>query len=225
MPRVAVVKYPGTNCEWETLYALRDISGVDAEIVWHESLRGRDWDAIVIPGGFSYGDYGRAGLIASWSRAAGEIVEAIDDGIPVLGICNGFQVLVEIGALPGALLANESGRFVARWVRVRIHRPRGPWLLLASDGQEADMPIAHAEGRYYHEDPSQAIGDGPWLEYERNPNGSVASIAGLAAREGQVLGLMPHPERAAYPWQAPRGLRTGGRVIFESIRESLRRGW
>ncbi|WP_460124585.1 phosphoribosylformylglycinamidine synthase I [Stetteria hydrogenophila] len=222
---MAVLKFPGTNCEEETAYAAREVGRVEASVVWHEDFRWRGWDAVILPGGFSYGDYGRAGLIASWSRAAGEVREAADNGVPILGICNGFQVLTEAGLLPGSLLANEGGSFVARWLRVRIHNPRGPWLLLAREGEWYSMPVAHAEGRFYAGDPEGLLAGRPWLEYDENPNGSVAGVAGLGSPDGAVLGLMPHPERASFPWQPPPGFDAGGRVVFESIGEALRRGW
>lgn len=225
MPRVAVVKFPGTNCEEETALALRTHSGVEAKIVWHLDYRWRDWDAAVIPGGFSYGDYGRAGLIASWSPAVGELREAADNNVPILGVCNGFQILVEAGLLPGALLPNAGGRFVARWVHVRVHNPRGPWLLKAREGDVYSMPVAHAEGRYHVDDVSSVTADRPWIEYLENPNGSIASIAGVASADGAVLGMMPHPERAVWPWQPPPGHGTGGKMLFESIGLALKRGW
>jgi len=225
LPRVAVLKFPGTNCEDETAHAVRDVGGASVSIVWHLDFRWRDWDAIIIPGGFSYGDYGRAGLLASLSPAIAEVKEAVENGVPVLGICNGFQVLVESGLLPGALLPNDSGWFIARWVTVVAHNPRGPWLTLVSEGERLDMPIAHAEGRYYYSSPDSIVSSRPWLEYGSNPNGSVYNIAGIASADGLVLGLMPHPERATWPWQAPPGYTPGGRRIFESIGYSLRRGW
>jgi len=226
MPRVAVLKFPGTNCEEETVYAVREISRVEAEIVWHEEFKWRMWDAVIIPGGFSYGDYGRAGLIASWSRASRELVEAADNGIPILGICNGFQVLVELGLLPGALTVNIDGVFHAKWVKVRINNPKGPWLVLAENGQIVEMPIAHGEGRYYHPEPHKIVVERPWIEYIGcNPNGSVASIAGLGSSSGEILGLMPHPERAAFDVQVPYPHTAGGKLFFESIGLSLRRGW
>ncbi len=224
MPAVAVVKYPGTNCEDETAYALREVAGLSAAVVWHTEFRWRGWDAIVLPGGFSYGDYGRAGLLASWSRSVAEVREAADNGVPVLGICNGFQILVEAGLLPGALLPNMGGGFVARWLRIRVHNPKGPWLANASEGQVLSMPVAHGEGRYYVSD-VEAATRGAWLEYVENPNGSVAGIAGLSSGDGTVLGLMPHPERAVFPWQPPPGHGMGGRIVFESIATSLRKGW
>lgn len=225
MPRVAVARFPGTNCWEETVLALRRVSRLEAEAVWHLDYRWRSWDAVVIPGGFSYGDYGRAGLIASWSPLVDELREAVDNGIPVLGICNGFQVLVEAGLLPGALLPNSGGRFIARWLRVRFHNPRGPWLLAAAEDRAYSMPVAHAEGRYYAADTEALLRARPWAEYLENPNGSLENVAGIASRDGTVLGLMPHPERAVWAWQAPPGHTPGGLVVFESIAAALRGGW
>ncbi|MET1129167.1 MAG: phosphoribosylformylglycinamidine synthase subunit PurQ [Thermoproteota archaeon] len=219
------MKFPGTNCEEETAYAVREVGGAEAHVVWHTELRWRGWDAIVIPGGFSYGDYGRAGLIASWSRALDEVREAADNGVPILGICNGFQILVEAGILPGSLLVNASGSFVARWLRVRVHNPRGPWLLLAEEGRWYSMPVAHGEGRYHADRIGEVLAQRPWLEYAENPNGSLNSVAGIGSRDGLVLGLMPHPERSSFPWQPPPGFEPGGRVLFESMAVALRRGW
>ncbi|MEB3691169.1 MAG: phosphoribosylformylglycinamidine synthase I [Caldisphaeraceae archaeon] len=223
MRRVAIMKYPGTNCENETLYAVRNVSKLDGKVVWHSDFKAREWDAVVLPGGFSYGDYGRAGLIASWSKASRELLNAFDYGLPILGICNGFQVLSELGILPGNLLRNASAKFIAKWVKVKFHNPRGPWLSLISDGEVLPMPIAHAEGRYYIDDVEPIIGE-PWAEYLENPNGSIQSIAGVSRKGGVALGIMPHPERATFPWQSLK-YTTGGRRIFESIGESLRRGW
>ncbi len=225
MARVAVAKFPGTNCEEETALAVKTHAGLEARVVWYTEYRWRDWDAVILPGGFSYGDYGRAGLIASWSPMVEQLREAADNGIPVLGICNGFQILTEAGLLPGALLPNSGGRFIARWLRVRVHNPRGPWLLAAEDGKAYSMPIAHAEGRFYAENPKALTAERPWLEYLENPNGSTMAVAGLGSRDGQVLGLMPHPERASWPWQPPPGHSADGLVIWRSIAEALRRGW
>ncbi len=226
MARVAVVKFPGTNCEEETALALREIAGVEAVIVWHEEFRWRGWDAVVLPGGFSYGDYGRAGLLASWSPAVEELREAVGAGVPVLGICNGFQVLVEAGLLPGGFLVNRGGGFVARWVRLRVHGPRGPWMAGLRDGEVLSMPVANAEGRWSAGGRAGEVLRGrPWLEYLDDPSGSEACVAGLGSSDGMVLGLMPHPERAVWPWQPPPCMEPGGRRFFESIGSALRRGW
>ncbi|RLG83275.1 MAG: phosphoribosylformylglycinamidine synthase I [Thermoprotei archaeon] len=228
MPRVAVLKFPGTNCDGDVAWAARRSAGLDARVVWHAELRAGEWDAIVIPGGFSYGDWLRAGAIAAQTRAMEIVAEEAEQGVPVLGICNGFQILVEAGLLPGAFLGNTSGRFVCRWVRLVVERPRGPWLLLLRDGQVLSMPVAHAEGRYFIDGEGlRGLERRPLLRYADgyNPNGSIGDIAGVATEDGSVLGLMPHPERAAEPELIPRGFSPDGQLIFRSLAEALRRGW
>ncbi|MEM1851853.1 MAG: phosphoribosylformylglycinamidine synthase I, partial [Acidilobaceae archaeon] len=182
MSKVAVIKFPGTNCDEDVVQALRHF-GVNAEIVWYKDFRVGEWEAVVIPGGFSYGDWLRAGAIAARTKPLEEIKEASDRGLPVLGICNGFQILVETGLLPGALLPNESGKFVCRWVRVKAENPKGPWLKLVEDGESLDMPVAHGEGRYYTDQSSYDIlrETESLLRYTKgfNPNGSLYDIAGV----------------------------------------------
>ncbi len=226
---MAVIRFPGTNADLDVVWVARKISGLDARVVWYRDFRCCDWDSIVIPGGFSYGDWLRAGAIAANSEAMEEVRESIERGTPVLGICNGFQILVESGLLPGAFLGNLGGRFICRWVRVEIRNPRGPWLSMASDGSIVDMPIAHGEGRYFIDAESyRSIVDGgaPVLKYYgENPNGSSFNVAGIASRDGSILGLMPHPERASESIIAPSGSNPGGRIIWESIGRALRSGW
>lgn len=223
------MKFPGTNCDEDVRHVLVDVFGLEAEIVWYKEFAVKQWDAVILPGGFSYGDWLRAGAIAARTHAVEELAEARYLGIPLLGICNGFQILVEAGLLPGALLYNDSGRFVCRWIRTVVERPRGPWLALARDGQELDMPIAHAEGRYYIDEESynSLLLNAPVLRYLNgfNPNGSVHDIAGVGTEDGVVFGLMPHPERASEELLAPKMFSPGGKVIFESISYSLKRGW
>ncbi|MEM0352683.1 MAG: phosphoribosylformylglycinamidine synthase I [Sulfolobales archaeon] len=231
MPRVAVLKFPGTNCDEDVVKSFKEVAPeVEATVVWHKDFKSvNDWDAVVIPGGFSYGDWLRAGAIAARSEAVARLSEAVARGIPILGICNGFQVLVEAGLLRGAFLPNEHGRFVCRWVRLRVERPRGPWLQLAEDGVEVHMPVAHGEGRYYvsSDEYKELNSSYPIIRYipEQNPNGSSYDIAGLGSRDGYVLGIMPHPERAVTPLLTPRGFRPGGELIFRSISRSLKSGW
>ncbi|MEM0340763.1 MAG: phosphoribosylformylglycinamidine synthase I [Acidilobaceae archaeon] len=228
MSKVAVIKFPGTNCDEDVVQALRHF-GVNAEIVWYKDFRVGEWEAVVIPGGFSYGDWLRAGAIAARTKPLEEIKEASDRGLPVLGICNGFQILVETGLLPGALLPNESGKFVCRWVRVKAENPKGPWLKLVEDGESLDMPVAHGEGRYYTDQSSYDIlrETESLLRYTKgfNPNGSLYDIAGVTSKRGQILGLMPHPERAYIKRLTPRGFSPGGAKIFQSLKESLLNGW
>lgn len=228
MPKVAVIRFPGTNADLDVLWVLREVSKVEAHLVWYKDFRCCEWDAIVLPGGFSYGDWLRAGAIAANTDAMNEVIKSIDNNIPVLGICNGFQILTEAGVLPGSLLSNESGKFMCKWVKIRIERPRGPWLKLASDGLVIDMPIAHSEGRYYisPEVYSNTLARTPLIRYHGvNPNGSMYDIAGVASPDGLVLGLMPHPERAAEDIITPKGYIAGGRVIWLSIASALREGW
>jgi len=148
---------------------------------------------------------------------------------PLLGICNGFQILVEAGILPGALLLNDTGKFVCRWVKLVVENPKGPWLALAKDGDILDMPVAHGEGRYFIDEESyhMLLGRASFLRYLKgwNPNGSLYDIAGISSEDHLVLGLMPHPERASEDVLAPRGFRASGRVVFESLAYSLKKGW
>jgi phosphoribosylformylglycinamidine synthase len=229
VPKIAIVKFPGTNCDEDVRHVLVNVIGLEAEIVWYKEFSVNNWDAVILPGGFSYGDWLRAGAIAARTQAVEELIEARDRRMPILGICNGFQILVEAGLLPGALLYNDVGRFVCKWVKTVVERPRGPWLALARDGQVLDMPVAHAEGRYYVDEETykSVLLKTPIFKYLPgfNPNGSAYSIAGVGSEDGVVLGLMPHPERASEELLVPRGFSPGGRVIFESIAYSLKRGW
>jgi len=149
MARVAVIQYPGSNCDLDALEILRDVVKTKTDLVWHKDLTRDDYDAYVLPGGFSYGDYLRAGAIAATSPSLIIVKEAAEDGKPVLGICNGFQILVEAGLLPGAVLRNSTLRFICTWTRLRIETTRTPFTRMTEKGQVLDIPIAHNEGRYY----------------------------------------------------------------------------
>jgi len=207
--KVAVVVFPGSNADWDALHAVRDVLGVDAEYVFHKQTELGDADAVVVPGGFSYGDYLRAGAIARFSPIAPALERFAAGGGPVLGICNGFQVLTELGLLPGALTRNAHLRFECRDVWVRVEGG-GPFTHQLAQGSVIRLPIAHAEGRYVCDDDTLARleadeqiafrycgPDGSTDDPTANPNGSVGSIAGVYNRARNVLGLMPHPERAA----------------------------
>jgi phosphoribosylformylglycinamidine synthase len=195
-PRVGVITYPGSQDDRDALWAL---AALDAEAVpvWHGEHELPDLDAIVLPGGFSYGDYLRCGAIARFSPATAAVREFAAAGGLVLGICNGFQVLCEAGLLPGALLRNESLRFICRDVRLTVERDDLPFTRRCTAGRELVLPVKHGDGRYLPPpdlDASQVV-----LRYVDNPNGSVESIAGVCNETGNVMGLMPHPEHAVDP--------------------------
>ena len=229
MARVAVVKFPGTNCDHDVAWVVKNIARLDVDIVWFTNYTPGLYDAIILPGGFSYGDWLRAGAIAARTPAMEKIVEEAISGLPVLGICNGFQILVEAGLLPGAFLGNLGGKFVCRWVKVRVRNPQGPWLLGLEDGQVLSMPIANAEGRYYIDEQTyeEKLRYTPVLEYLDGYNlpGSSYNIAGVGDSEGIVLGLMPHPERASEPILVPKGFSSDGAIIFRNLAIALKRGW
>jgi phosphoribosylformylglycinamidine synthase len=221
--RVAVIRFPGTNGDLDVAHVLNRVVGLRADVVWHGKFKGEGYDAVVIPGGFSYGDWLRAGAIASRSPALKEIREMASDGKPILGICNGFQILVESGLLPGALLPNDPPRFMARWVRVKVLNTKTPFTAMYNDGEVASMPIAHGEGRYYIDNTISV--NAVFTYHGENPNGSINSIAGVASGDGNVVGLMPHPERASEDALVPRGHGKGGLKLWLSLKESLLRGW
>jgi phosphoribosylformylglycinamidine synthase subunit PurQ / glutaminase len=195
-PRIGVVTYPGSQDDRDALWAL---AALDAEAVpvWHDEQELPDLDAVVLPGGFSYGDYLRCGAIARFSPVTAAVCEFAADGGFVLGICNGFQILCEAGLLPGVLLRNESLRFVCRDVPLTVERNDLPFTGRCTAGQQLVLPVKHGDGRYLPRpglDPTQVV-----LRYVENPNGSMDGIAGVCNEAGNVMGLMPHPEHAVDP--------------------------
>ena len=195
-PRIGVVTYPGSQDDRDALWAFGALDA-DAVPVWHEEHELPDLDAVVLPGGFSYGDYLRCGAIARFSPATAAVREFAEAGGLVLGICNGFQILCEAGLLPGALVRNESLRFVCRDVRLTVERNDLPFTGRCTAGQRLVMPVKHGDGRYLAPpdlDESRVV-----LRYLDNPNGSVDGIAGVCNEAGNVMGLMPHPEHAVDP--------------------------
>ena len=195
-PRIGVVTYPGSQDDRDALWAFGALDA-DAVPVWHEASELPDLDAVVLPGGFSYGDYLRCGAIARFSPATAAVREFAEAGGLVLGICNGFQILCEAGLLPGALLRNESLRFVCRDVRLTVERDDLPFTGRCTVGQQLVRPVKHGDGRYLPPpdlDPAQVV-----LRYLNNPNGSVDGIAGVCNVARNVMGLMPHPEHAVDP--------------------------
>jgi phosphoribosylformylglycinamidine synthase len=232
MGKVAVIQYPGSNCDLDALEILRDVVKTRTSLVWHKDLQRDDYDAYVLPGGFSYGDYLRAGAIAATSPSLRIVKEAADGGKPVLGICNGFQILVEAGLLPGAVLRNSTLRFVCAWTRLRVETTRTPFTSRAQKGQVLEIPIAHNEGRYYLDKEQipelernqqivfRYVGEQKQPTEDANPNGSIDNIAGICDQEGNVMGLMPHPERASLSVLSPHN-QIDGRVIFDSMIRTL----
>jgi phosphoribosylformylglycinamidine synthase len=223
-PRIAVVQFPGTNCERETARSLRASCSHQVDVIWHADAFPTDaYSAVVLPGGFAHGDHLRAGAIARFSPVMQGIKEFADRGGLVLGICNGFQVLLEAGLLPGAMLRNASLEFRSEWVWCRVERTDTPFTRACSVGQVLRLPIAHGEGNYV----SLSDPDGVALRYcdadgnltpSANPNGSQGAIAGIANTAGNVLGLMPHPERASDPVLGS----SDGCFVFQSLAMSLR---
>jgi phosphoribosylformylglycinamidine synthase I len=206
--KIGVLVFPGSNCDYDMYRALRDAVGVEAEYVWHQTRRLVGYDAIVVPGGFSYGDYLRAGAIARFAPAMEAVREFALKGRPVIGVCNGFQILLEAGLLPGAMLRNQHLAFVCQWVHIKVENTNTPLTFGLAKGLVLKIPIAHKEGNYYATpEMLQGIerkGQGVFrycdpdgrLSQGSNPNGSLAAIAGVANERGNVVALMPHPERA-----------------------------
>jgi phosphoribosylformylglycinamidine synthase I len=199
---VGVVVFPGSNCDRDVRWALEGCLGLPTRFLWHEERDLGGIDAVVLPGGFSYGDYLRCGAIARFAPLLQAVRDFAANGGPVLGICNGFQVLTEMGLLPGALTRNRDLHFLCQPVELVVSNPSTPWLKAYGHGEKITLPIAHGEGRYQldaeHLDQLEQEGQ-VVLRYAHNPNGSVGDVAGLTNAQGNVLGLMPHPERACDP--------------------------
>jgi phosphoribosylformylglycinamidine synthase subunit PurQ / glutaminase len=223
--KFAVVVFPGSNCDHDAYHAAKHVLGHDAEFVWHKETGLKGADVVILPGGFSYGDYLRTGAIAQFSPVMKAVKAFADSGGPVLGICNGFQVLCEARLLPGALLRNRDLKFHCGHVHVRVEQTNTPFTLRASTGQVLSLPIAHGEGNYFADADTLATLESTGrvvFRYcdasgqstdEANPNGSLHGIAGICNGARNVVGLMPHPERAC---ESPLGSRDG-LILFESV--------
>ncbi|MFQ5662883.1 MAG: phosphoribosylformylglycinamidine synthase subunit PurQ [Terriglobia bacterium] len=229
--KFGVVVFPGSNCDHDAFHVLSKVLGQPTEWVWHRSTHINHLDAIILPGGFAYGDYLRTGAIASHAPVMGAVKKFARAGGLVLGICNGFQILLEAGLLPGAMLRNRRLKFLCRFVHLRVETTPTPFTAACDPGQILKLPIAHLEGNYFvdqvtlgelerneqivfrYATPAGEVID----DEETNPNGALANIAGICNRERNVLGLMPHPERAAEPQMGS----TDGRLLFESMINSL----
>lgn len=215
--KFGVIVFPGSNCDRDVQYVTRDLLKQPTRMVWHEETDIDDIDVVIVPGGFSYGDYLRCGAIARFSPIMQQVVSHAQQGKFVLGICNGFQVLTEAGLLPGALMRNRDMLFVCDRTAIKVERNNLPWTQAYSQNQVITLPIAHGEGQFYAdnevlaqlEDKGQVL-----FRYEGdNPNGSVNNIAGICNETGNVLGMMPHPERASDPMLGG----TDGLKLFEGL--------
>lgn len=202
MKSIGVVRFPGTNCDRDVL-EMAEAKGFRAQYLWHlDQFDTGAFEALILPGGFSYGDYLRAGALSAKSPVMNSVREFAEKGGPVLGICNGFQVLVESGLLPGALVQNTSRRFIDDWAELELVNSH-PYFGKSGVSKKIRLPIAHGEGRFYASerdlDGIEASGQ-VWLRYQSTPNGSMRGIAGVMNQKKNVAGLMPHPERALYSW-------------------------
>ena len=218
--KVGVVVFPGSNCDHDAWYAVSRNLGQTAEYIWHDAESLGDVDAVILPGGFSYGDYLRCGAIAKFSRVMNAVRRFAAEGGPVLGICNGFQILVESGLLPGALVRNAWLKFICRPIELRVETTSSMFTSLASKGQVLRIPIAHGEGCFIADERTLdqlEAEDRVAFRYVQNPNGSLRNIAGILNEGRNVMGMMPHPERAADPLMGS----TDGLVVLGSLVTAL----
>ena len=221
--KVGVIVFPGSNCDRDIFHVLTDVFNLDTEYYWHEKHLPRDIDALVLPGGFSYGDRLRAGIIAAHSPIISDVKKLAKKGIPILGICNGFQILVESGLLPGVLLKNNSLNFMCKWTNLIVKNNHTPFTSKLKYGQKIPIPIANGEGRYFADKKTLARLQNKnqiVFTYEEMINGSSLDIAGICNEEGNVVGMMPHPERAAEQEINPIDSKPTS-LIFESLLQTI----
>jgi len=227
--KIGVIVFPGSNCDHDAHYVAETIMGQDARLIWHKEGSIGDVDVVILPGGFSYGDYLRCGAIARFSPVMKDVVRFANNGGLVIGICNGFQVLTEAGLLPGVLLRNKSLLFICKYLHLRVENANTKFTHQCKSGEIIEIPIAHGEGNYFTdpdtlkrlEDNQQVVfrycDRSGKVTHDANPNGSLNNIAGIINKTGNVLGMMPHPERASDPILK----HTDGRKIFESMIQSV----
>ena len=227
--KFGIVVFPGSNCDHDAYHAAKHVMGQDAQFIWHKDASIGDADVIILPGGFSYGDYLRTGAIARFSPVMKEVVRFAKNGGTVIGICNGFQILLEAGLLPGVMLRNSSLKFVCKFVQLRVENASTRFTSECEVGDVLKIPIAHGDGNYFASreivDSLQEHGQIVFrycstsgeINEAANPNGSLSNIGGIISKAGNVLGMMPHPERAV---EASLG-SADGRKIFQSMIESL----
>ncbi|HEY3094356.1 MAG TPA: phosphoribosylformylglycinamidine synthase subunit PurQ [Nitrososphaera sp.] len=225
MAKIGIAVFPGSNCDRDVHHVLNNVIGVQADFIWHTKDRISGYDAMIIPGGFAFGDRLRAGIIAAHSPIVQEVKRMAKDSLPVLGICNGFQILVESGLLPGALMMNDSLRFVCRWTKVEVKNNKTPFTRQFAPKQTFGIPVAHGEGRYMADSKilkelkkkNQIV-----LKYSNDdPNGSTDLIAAICNEEGNVMGMMPHPERASENILVADGGKNDAITIFRSLVSNL----
>ncbi len=221
--KVGVVVFPGSNCDRDMFHVLTDVFNLNAQYFWHEKGLPKNIDAIILPGGFSYGDRLRAGVIAAHSPIIKDIQKMAEKGIPILGVCNGFQILVESGLLPGVLLKNDSLNFMCKWTNLTVENNNTPFTNQFKLNQKIPIPIANGEGRYYVDQitlkklkkQNQIV-----FKYDQVVNGSSDRIAGVCNEDGNVVGMMPHPERAAESEINPIDNKPSS-LIFESLLSTI----
>jgi phosphoribosylformylglycinamidine synthase len=218
--KFGVVIFPGSNCDHDCYYAIEAVVGQPVEFIWHQDTSLKGFDAVILPGGFSYGDYLRTGALAKFSPVMQAVKAFADNGGLVAGICNGFQILTEAGLLPGALMRNSNMKYICKFLQVRTETSRTPFTNRLPAGKLLNIPIGHGEGNYFADDDTlKQLEDNDQVvfRYVENPNGSRHDIAGIVNRRRNVLGMMPHPDRSSEQLLGS----SDGKAIFESMIEAL----
>ena len=227
--KTAVIQFPGSNCDLDVLHVMKNVLKIETDLVWHTNFKSTNYDGAILPGGFSYGDYLRAGIIAAHSPAIKQVKIMAQDGKPIIGICNGFQILIESELLPGALLSNQTRTFICKWVNIRVETNNTDFTRNISKGTILKIPIAHAEGRYTIDPKSlkdlrekdqivlRYVDEKGNITKIGNPNGSMDSIAGICNEDRNVVGLMPHPERASEKILSPFSSNDGLKILSRFV--------
>jgi phosphoribosylformylglycinamidine synthase len=218
--KFGVVIFPGSNCDHDCYYAIKTVTGQPVEFIWHQDTSIKGFDAVILPGGFAYGDYLRTGALAKFAPVMQAVREFADKGGLVIGICNGFQILTEAGLLPGALMRNSNMKYICKFLQIRTETTDTPFTNQLNKGQVLNVPIGHGEGNYFaDEETLKELEDNGQVafRYVENPNGSIHDIAGIVNRGRNVLGMMPHPDRSSEQILGS----TDGKLIFESMVNAL----